>query len=96
MIDLAWNVRRNSVAAGVPVRFIVNWPGTIAARKTFSEPESSLDMTPTFNALTNGRKRAQTDARSRSLSFCWLGFKISECKRIYMEKISRSSLENKI
>ena len=36
---------------GVHVPFIMNWPGTLAAGKTFNAPVSSLDMAPTFNAL---------------------------------------------
>ncbi len=36
---------------GVHVPFIMNWPGTIPAGKTFGDPVSALDVAPTFTAL---------------------------------------------
>lgn len=36
---------------GVHVPFIMNWPGVIAAGKTFADPVISLDVAPTITAL---------------------------------------------
>lgn len=39
---------------GIHVPFIMNWPKTLPAGKTYSHPVSSLDFAPTFLALAQG------------------------------------------
>lgn len=43
---------------GLRVPFCMQWPGTLPAGETFSEPISSLDIMPTFIAAAGGRVEA--------------------------------------
>lgn len=56
--------------SGICAPFVVSWPGTLLAGRTYSEPVSSLDITPTALAAAAMAKSAHHSLSRKGSALC--------------------------